>query len=112
MNLAILSGHGGWHVEDLIRAAAELGHAARAVDFRHLACGVEAGPAPLAGFDAAIVRTMPSGSLEQIVFRIRDSGIGIPPDAQSSIFDLFRQLGSAVDRPQGGLGVGLTLVKV
>lgn len=70
MHIAILSGFGGWHVDDLIRAAGELGHAAESVDFRQLTCGVEVGPAPLAGFDAAIVRTMPSGSLEQIVFRV------------------------------------------
>ena len=70
MHIAILSGFGGWHVDDLIRAARDLGHAAAAVDFRTLTGGVEIGPPPLAGFDAAIVRTMPSGSLEQIVFRI------------------------------------------
>lgn len=70
MLLAILSGGGGWHVHDLIRAAGELGHRAEAVDFRAVAAGVETGPGPLAGYDAAIVRTMPSGSLEQIVFRV------------------------------------------
>jgi RimK family alpha-L-glutamate ligase len=70
MRIAILSGFGGWHVDDLIRAAAELGHTAKSVDFRSLAGGVEAEPAPLAGFEAAIVRTMPSGSLEQIIFRV------------------------------------------
>ena len=70
MRIAILSGGRGWHVADLIRAAAELGHAAEAVDFRRVAVGVEAAPAPLAGFDAAIVRTMPAGSLEQVVFRM------------------------------------------
>ena len=47
----------------------------------------------------------------EIVFRVRDSGMGIPKEALASIFEPFRQLGSAADRPQGGLGVGLTLVK-
>ncbi|MDB5307717.1 MAG: ribosomal protein S6--L-glutamate ligase [Gemmataceae bacterium] len=70
MRIAILSGGGGWHVQDLIRAAGELGHAGEAVDFRTVAAGVEANPGPLAGFDAAIVRTMPAGSLEQVVFRM------------------------------------------
>lgn len=70
MNIAILSGYGGWHVDDLIRAAGELGHAAQNLDFRTLAAGVEAEHPPLSGFDAAIVRTMPSGSLEQVVFRV------------------------------------------
>jgi len=47
----------------------------------------------------------------QIVFRVRDSGMGIPKESLGSIFEPFRQLGPAIDRPQGGLGVGLTLVK-
>ncbi|HKA06553.1 MAG TPA: RimK family alpha-L-glutamate ligase, partial [Gemmataceae bacterium] len=55
---------------DLIRAASSLGHTAGAVDFRRLAAGVGAGPGPLAGFDGVIVRTMPPGSLEQVVFRM------------------------------------------
>jgi signal transduction histidine kinase/CheY-like chemotaxis protein len=48
---------------------------------------------------------------EQAVIRVRDSGIGIPAESQAAIFELFRQLGPAPDRVQGGLGVGLTLVK-
>ena len=70
MHIAVLSGYGGWHVDDLIRAASELGHSAVNVDFRTLSAGVEAQPNPLAGLDAALVRTMPSGSLEQVVFRV------------------------------------------
>ncbi|MFO0805991.1 MAG: RimK family alpha-L-glutamate ligase [Gemmataceae bacterium] len=70
MKIAILSGYGGWHVDDLVRAAAELGHSAQNVDFRTLAAGIETQNSTLAGFDAAIVRTMPSGSLEQVVFRV------------------------------------------
>ncbi|MFO0822132.1 MAG: RimK family alpha-L-glutamate ligase [Gemmataceae bacterium] len=70
MRIAILSGGTGWHVQDVLRAAAELGHTAKIVDFRSLAAGVEADPAPLAGFDAALVRTVPAGSLEQIIFRM------------------------------------------
>jgi ribosomal protein S6--L-glutamate ligase len=70
MRIAILSGGTGWHVQDLLRAAKDLGHRAEVIDFRSLAAGVEAEPTPLAGFDAAIVRTIPAGSLEQIVFRM------------------------------------------
>ncbi|MBA4066450.1 MAG: 30S ribosomal protein S6--L-glutamate ligase [Isosphaera sp.] len=70
MRIAILSGGTGWHVQDLLRAAGDLGHRAEVIDFRTLAAGVEAEPAPLAGFDAAIVRTVPAGSLEQVVFRM------------------------------------------
>jgi ribosomal protein S6--L-glutamate ligase len=70
MKIAILSGGTGWHVQDLIRAATSLGHLAVAIDFRTLSAGVEIDPCPLAGFDAAIVRTIPAGSLEQVVFRM------------------------------------------
>jgi ribosomal protein S6--L-glutamate ligase len=70
MHLALLSSGAGWHVSDLIRAASSLGHTAGAVDFRRLGAGVGAGPGPLAGFDGVIVRTMPPGSLEQVVFRM------------------------------------------
>ncbi len=70
MQIAILSGGSGWHVQDLIRAATECGHTATAVDFRTVTAGVEHFPEPLAEFDAAIVRTMPAGSLEQVVFRM------------------------------------------
>jgi signal transduction histidine kinase/DNA-binding response OmpR family regulator len=47
----------------------------------------------------------------EIVFRVRDSGIGIPEDALTNIFDLFVQVEHTLDRSQGGLGIGLTLVK-
>lgn len=73
MRIAVLSGGTGWHVQDLLRAAGGLGHAAEIVDFRGVSAGspaVRPGGEPLAGFDAAIVRTMPAGSLEQVVFRM------------------------------------------
>jgi ribosomal protein S6--L-glutamate ligase len=70
MNLAILSAGDGWHVRDLLRAAGSLGHDAAAVDFRKLSSGVAAPPGALDGFDAVLVRTMPPGSLEQVVFRM------------------------------------------
>jgi ribosomal protein S6--L-glutamate ligase len=70
MRIAILSGGNGWHVQDLLRAAKLFGHHAEAVNFRTLSAGVECKPQPLFGFDAALVRTVPAGSLEQIVFRM------------------------------------------
>lgn len=70
MRIAVLSGGGGWHVLDLVRAARQFGHAAEAVDFRTVAAAVGAEPGPLGGFDAVLVRTMPAGSLEQVVFRM------------------------------------------
>ena len=45
------------------------------------------------------------------VFRVRDSGIGMLPENIDKIFELFAQVDRKVDRAQGGLGVGLTLVQ-
>jgi CheY-like chemotaxis protein len=42
---------------------------------------------------------------------IRDNGIGIPAKLQPHVFDLFRQASRTPDRSQGGLGLGLALVK-
>lgn len=70
MRIAILTGGDGWHIRDLCRAGAELGHEMHSIDFRRLAAGTGVAEPPLHGFDAAIVRTMPPGSLEQVVFRM------------------------------------------
>jgi CheY-like chemotaxis protein len=43
--------------------------------------------------------------------RVEDNGVGIPSDLLPRIFDLFVQGEREADRPQGGLGVGLTLVR-
>ena len=42
---------------------------------------------------------------------VRDTGIGIPKDALPRVFDLFEQVSVALDRSEGGLGIGLTLVR-
>ena len=47
----------------------------------------------------------------EAVFRVRDSGIGIPAPMLARVFDLFTQLDNSIDRSQGGLGIGLTLVR-
>jgi CheY-like chemotaxis protein len=47
----------------------------------------------------------------EVVFRVRDNGIGIPSEMLSSVFDLFTQVDNSLDRSQGGLGLGLTLVR-
>jgi len=48
---------------------------------------------------------------DQAVFRVRDSGEGIPREMLSHIFDLFTQVDQSLARSQGGLGIGLTLVR-
>jgi two-component system CheB/CheR fusion protein len=47
----------------------------------------------------------------EAVLRVRDDGAGIAPAMLESIFDLFVQSVRTLDRADGGLGVGLTLVK-
>ncbi len=42
---------------------------------------------------------------------VSDDGIGIPPENISTVFDMFSQVKSAIDRSEGGLGIGLALVK-
>src|SRR5262249_27364197 len=46
-----------------------------------------------------------------VVIRVRDNGVGIPCDMLSNIFDPFIQVERSLDRAQGGLGIGLTLVR-
>jgi ribosomal protein S6--L-glutamate ligase len=57
-------------VRDLARAAALLGHAAAVVDFRRVHAALPGRRGSLSEFDAVVVRTMPPGSLEQVVFRM------------------------------------------
>ena len=45
------------------------------------------------------------------VLRVRDTGIGIAPELLPRVFDLFTQAERALDRSQGGLGIGLSLVQ-
>jgi PAS domain S-box-containing protein len=45
------------------------------------------------------------------VIRVRDTGMGIPPETLPKVFDLFTQAQRTLDRAEGGLGIGLTLVR-
>jgi RimK family alpha-L-glutamate ligase len=99
---ALVSGF-GWHVQDLRRAAGSLG-----VDFRPLpfptvvgrvALGpsaIEAGGVDLSAVDGVLVRMMPPGSLEQVIFRMdalhRLAALGVP------VLNPPRAIEAAVDK--------------
>jgi CheY-like chemotaxis protein/nitrogen-specific signal transduction histidine kinase len=48
----------------------------------------------------------------QAAFRVRDDGMGMEKDLLPKVFDLFTQADRSVARSQGGLGIGLTLVRL
>ena len=45
------------------------------------------------------------------VVRVRDTGVGIPPEVLPHVFELFTQVDRTLNRAQGGLGIGLALVQ-
>jgi signal transduction histidine kinase/DNA-binding response OmpR family regulator len=49
--------------------------------------------------------------LSDVVIRVRDNGIGIPPDKLAQIWDLFVQVDESPERTRKGLGIGLALVR-
>jgi len=63
--------------------------------------------------------TSPGGKIEvkterhgkEAVVTVKDNGAGIPPDRLDSIFEMFNQVQGSLERSQGGLGIGLTLVR-
>jgi RimK family alpha-L-glutamate ligase len=76
MRVALLSAGRGWHTDDLTRALAARGHETRLLSVRSLVARIGGAPRlssadhSLEGCDAVLVRIIPRGSLEQIVFRI------------------------------------------
>jgi len=63
--------------------------------------------------------TKPGGTIEiraerngeEAVVTVADNGAGLPPDKLDSIFEMFTQVEGSLERSQGGLGIGLTLVR-
>jgi CheY-like chemotaxis protein len=99
---------------------------------RHaLALALPEGPLPLEADEARLEQvfanllnnaakyTEPGGQIrieaaregDVAVVRVRDTGIGIAPELLPRVFDLFAQAEQSLDRSQGGLGIGLTLVR-
>ena len=86
--------------------------------------GVEADPTRLEQMlnnllDNAVKCTPPGGRIHVVaqregdhaVLRVRDTGRGMREELRARVFDLFVQDAQGIDRPSGGLGVGLALVK-
>ncbi len=48
---------------------------------------------------------------DMAVIEVRDSGMGIPPEEQAHVFEMFSQVSRNMGRAQGGLGIGLSLVR-
>lgn len=48
---------------------------------------------------------------DSALIRVRDDGVGVPPDKQQEIFEMFVQADSSLERQRSGLGIGLTLAK-
>ncbi|MGE0861026.1 MAG: PAS domain-containing protein [Gammaproteobacteria bacterium] len=48
---------------------------------------------------------------EGVRFRVVDNGIGVPTESLHRLFEMFSQVDSAIDRSEGGLGIGLALVR-
>lgn len=63
---------------------------------------------PPGGCIGVSVRRQSSGDVQ---IAVQDSGKGVPASMLESIFDMFVQADETLDRSQGGLGVGLTLVR-
>ena len=57
------------------------------------------------------IRLTSHRSDDQVVVRVEDDGLGIPPHMLSRVFEMFAQVNSALGRSRGGLGIGLTLAK-
>ncbi len=61
---------------------------------------------PLGAIDVSVDRQG-----DEVAVRVRDSGIGIPPEVLPRVFDLFVQADRGFDRAHDGLGIGLHLVE-
>jgi PAS domain S-box-containing protein len=56
-----------------------------------------------------LVRT--EATQREVILSVEDNGVGVPEDLQPYVFELFSQAARSSDRTQGGLGIGLALVK-
>jgi ribosomal protein S6--L-glutamate ligase len=112
LHIAILSNPGSWYCRDLERAAGARGHRVTALPLEGLSAHVQSGRSgvwgaatELSAIEAVIVRTMPPGSLEQVVFRmnllarLEARGVQVvnPPRAIECAVDKFLTTARLVD---------------
>ena len=57
------------------------------------------------------IRVDVSADDEGVAVSVRDNGIGVPPEMLRSVFEMFTQVDTSLDKSRGGLGVGLAIVK-
>ncbi len=57
------------------------------------------------------IRVTVASEGDEAVIRVLDTGVGIPADMLPKVFELFTQVERTLDRAQGGLGIGLALVR-
>jgi ribosomal protein S6--L-glutamate ligase len=102
MRLAVLAAADSWYLQDLQRAAGQQ-HEVVGLSFSQLtaevnsdAQSVSCGELPLRDFDAVLVRSMPPGSLEQVVFRM--NVLAQLEQASVRVINSARSLETAIDK--------------
>lgn len=109
---------------EISRPAIEAGRHALAIEWPHEPIALLADPTRLAQsvgnlLNNAAKYTPPGGHIwlrvrreeGSAVVEVQDDGTGIPPEMLENVFALFTQVGRTIDRSQGGLGIGLSLVR-
>ena len=119
------------NANDLITAAVEICRPLIEKNEHELTISLSEEPVPMYADRARLVQvlanllnnaakfTSPRGTIcttvervgDDVVFRVRDTGIGIPKDMLERVFEMFIQADNGLERAHGGLGVGLTLVR-